>query len=451
MAKQEQEYERSIRRREAEEQLVGYMLRDARQGCEFLDSAIDELRREDFVDPQAGAAFEAICTVRKEGGLVFENSVAQASKGAVSASYLTDLVERAGGLATTRIPVLVEALRRESRQDAREIELRRALELNKNDDGEGVLSLLKKLPELCDDAKEERDDATRHDRDLAEEARAMEAGTFVDAARIPMGIKYVDYLLKGGISAGEMLILAARPACGKTALAVHVAAEVLKAGKTVLFATLEMSRKEIFRRIVSNLAEVRFPQSQEEWDRVWNSADDEGKARLKSLCAERQEIASRLLFVGNMPRSRFFAKIRSMFRREAFDLLIIDYIQLLEGEAGELNSYERTTLNSQQMKSLANDLGIPVLALAQLNRATENENRPPRMSDLRGSGSIEQDADFILLLSDATGQTEEEKNNEPPRKKTRRLDFVKNRRGATGTKNLSFNFLTFKVKEAGFS
>lgn len=442
----EPEQEREFNRRETEAQLVGYLLQDARQGGEYLDAALAELKGGDFIDPQAGAAFEAIRAVRAEGGRVFENTVAPASKGAVSASYLTDLVERAGGLATEHVPALTELVKREARRDARARVLRTALELNKRDDGESVLSLLKGIPELCGGASGEGDYATEDDREVVEKVRAMNAGTFVDAKRVPLGVPSVDGWLEGGIAAREMLVLAARPACGKTAFAVHVAAEALKAGKKVLFATLEMSRTEIWCRVVSNLAECSCPRSVMRWKAVEKAF---GRDKIERLFDDRQEIAKRMRFIGNMPRSKFFAKIRAMFRREAFDLLIVDYLQLIAGEAGETNAYERATLNSQQMKMLANDLSVPVLALAQLNRASANEDRPPRASDMRDSGAIEQDADFILLLSEATGQTEEERKQESPRGKTRRLDCAKNRRGATGTRNLSFDFLTFRVQEGG--
>ena len=444
----EPEQEREFHRRETEAELVGYLLRDARDGGEHLDATLAELKGGDFADARTGAAFEAIRSVRVQGGFVFERSVAEASRGAVSAAELTELLKHANGLASMNIPELVKCVKREALRDARERALRTAQEKNEmaDDDGESVLSALESLPELCGGVSGEGDDATADFREIAEEAQAIDAGTFVDAERVPLGVPSVDDLLEGGIAAGEMLVLAARPACGKTAFAVHVAAEALKAGKKVLFATLEMSRKEICRRIVSNLAECSCPRSVKRWKEVEKAF---GRDKIERLFDDRQEIAKRMRFIGNMPRSKFFAKIRAMFRREAFDLLIVDYLQLIAGEAGETNAYERATLNSQQMKMLANDLSVPVLALAQLNRASANEDRPPRASDMRDSGAIEQDADFILLLSEATGQTEEERKQESPRGKTRRLDCAKNRRGATGTRNLSFDFLTFRVQEGG--
>lgn len=445
--------ERDNRRRETEAELVGYLLRDARECCEHLDAALAELKGGDFADARTGAAFEAIRSVRAQGGFVVERSVAEASKGAVSAEELAEALKRADGLASMSIPELVKRVKAEAERDARERVLRTALERNErgDDDGESVLSVLGSFPEHCGCVSGEADDAAALFRELAADARAMDAGIFVDAKRVPLGVPCVDDLLDGGISAGEMLVLAARPACGKTALAVHVAAVALGAGRKVLFASLEMPRKEICRRIVSNLAECRFPQSQKIWEGSRTLAEKDGSRIYERLFDERQELARRLRFLGNMPRSKFFAKIRAMFRREAFDLLVVDYLQLIAGDAGEANAYERATLNSQQMKALANDLGVPVLALAQLNRAPANADRPPRASDMRDSGALEQDADFVLLLSEATGQTEEERERESPRDKTRRLDFVKNRRGSTGTMKLSFDFMTFRVREGGAS
>ena len=443
--------ERDNRRGETEAELVGYLLRDAREGGEHLDAALAELKGGDFAGAREGAAFEAIRSVRAQGGYVFERSVAEASKGAVSAAELTESVKRAGGVASMNIPELAKRVKAEAARDARERVLRAALERNErgDDDGESVLALLETFPEHCGGVSGEGDDAAALFRELAADARAMDAGTFVDAKRVPLGVTGVDALLDGGISAGEVLVLAARPACGKTAFAVHVAATALGAGRKVLFASLEMARKEICRRIVSNLADCRFPQSQKIWDGSRERAEKDGSRIFERLFDERRELAKRLRFVGNMPRSKFFAKIRAMFRREAFDLLVVDYLQLIAGDAGEADAYERATLNSQQMKMLANDLCVPVLALAQLNRAPANADRPPRASDMRDSGALEQDADFVLLLSEATGQTEEERKMESRRDKTRRLDFVKNRRGSTGTMKLSFDFWTFRVLEGG--
>lgn len=445
--------ERDNRRRETEAELVGYLLRDARECCEHLDAALAELKGGDFADARTGAAFEAIRSVRAQGGFVVERSVAEASKGAVSAEELTEALKRADGLASMSIPELVKRVKAEAERDARERVLRTALERNErgDDDGESVLSVLGSFPEHCGCVSGEADDAAALFRELAADARAMNAGTFVDAKRVPLGVPRVDDMLDGGISAGEMLVLAARPACGKTALAVHVVAAALSAGRKVLFASLEMTRKDICSRIVSNLAECPFPRNVERWKKAEKIFERGGGNGLERLFDERQELARRLRFLGNMPRSKFFAKIRAMFRRESFDLLVVDYLQLIAGDAGEADAYARATLNSQQMKMLANDLGVPVLALAQLNRAPANADRPPRASDMRDSGALEQDADFVLLLSEATGQTEEERERESPRDKTRRLDFVKNRRGSTGTMKLSFDFMTFRVREEGAS
>lgn len=281
--------------------------------------------------------------------------------------------------------------------------------------------------------------AEEAERRRVERMIAMSNGTYERQGVIRLGIPRLNDILDGGLTEGRFYVLASKTSYGKTAFAVHVAAVALGAGRKVLFASLEMPRKEICRRIVSNLAECRFPQSQKIWEGSRTLAEKDGSRIYERLFDERQELARRLRFIGNMQRSKFFATIRAMFRREAFDLMVLDYIHLLNGEDGESLSFTEE-LHSVYLKRLAMDLGVPVLATAQINRTQENEDGQSQMNDIRGSVSTIQNADVVLVLD-----KENHFETEDPRNAKRTIKVAKNRFGHNGETSISFDFLTYRV------
>jgi replicative DNA helicase len=200
--------------------------------------------------------------------------------------------------------------------------------------------------------------------------------------------------LTGGLHPGELVLLAARPSAGKSALALSIARHAaLSCGAPAAFVSLEMSRADLGERVLVALSGV-------DGQRVrhgWLSADE-----VAALVRARGSVPAGAMWVSDEPGQtalRVAAAARRLQRRHGIRLLVVDYLQLVEPEDRRANRNEQVSAVSRRLKLLALELRIPVLALAQLNREVEHRtDREPRLADLRDSGSLEQDADVVLLL-----------------------------------------------------
>jgi replicative DNA helicase len=200
--------------------------------------------------------------------------------------------------------------------------------------------------------------------------------------------------LSGGLHDGELIILAARPSMGKTALALNIAEYVTMQCQTpVLFVSLEMSSVELADRMLCSVAEVNG-------QRLRNGTiSNEDRRRLVEKAAE---MSAAPLFVDDSP-SRTIVEIaaaaRRLKRRDGLALLIIDYLQLIEPDNPKDPRQEQVAKIARRLKGLARELKVPVLCLAQLNRQAEvSKDTKPRLSHLRESGAIEQDADVVMFV-----------------------------------------------------
>lgn len=245
---------------------------------------------------------------------------------------------------------------------------------------------------------------------LAESGGAGETATVVDALNalcarverqadgkapcVPSGLAGLDKLLGGGYINGGLHIVGARPAVGKSALALQIALNAAKSGVKVVYASLEMSSEDCTARLVGNLgggSAARFmfggQLSEEEYRRFAS-----GMSQL-----------SKLPIVFNRRSGINIRQIEALCFREKPGLLVIDHLGLLEPPERRLSLYEATTRNSRALKLLAMRLDIPVLCLCQLNRAAASDRSGEfraTMANLRESGGIEQDADTVCLLHD---------------------------------------------------
>jgi replicative DNA helicase len=219
-----------------------------------------------------------------------------------------------------------------------------------------------------------------------------EAGS--DVVGVSSGFRALDRLTLG-FEPGNLIIVAARPGMGKSALALDIGAHLATAeGLPVALFTMEMSRQEIAQRALAKFARVDLRKIRtgkglqpDEWARIAAAADRVQKAPLLVNDSGTQTMAS----VRSETR-------RAMNRHPNLALVIVDYLQLMDG-AGQ-NRTELVTGISRGLKVLAQDFGIPVIAAAQLNREVEKRisDKRPQLSDLRDSGSIEQDANIVLFL-----------------------------------------------------
>ena len=292
-----------------------------------------------------------------------------------------------------------------------------------------VRSEIKSISELVDDA-------FRHFMDLLD--KKIEPG-------IPTGFPDLDKLLGGGLKKQEMVVLAARPSIGKTALALNIARNVAMKSvpnqrrKSVAFFSLEMSAEQVAQRLLCTESKVPL------------SSISDGSflpEETKRLAAGVDSLSDANLFVdptGGLSIFELRAKARKLKEADAgLDLIIIDYLQLMR--AGDVSSRDGRQVEvsaiSGGIKKLAKDLNVPVLVLSQLNREVEktpnNKTVRPKLSNLRESGSIEQDADVVIFLHRDRDEAKET-NREAARNGVESLLLVeKNRNGKTGEVKVQF-------------
>jgi replicative DNA helicase len=197
-----------------------------------------------------------------------------------------------------------------------------------------------------------------------------------------------------GLQNSELIILAARPSCGKTALALGITRHVVvEEEKPVLFVSLEQSRIELAERLLCCQARVDSHRLR----KGHLSSDD-----MQKLIEAGGILRSAKLFIDDTPGQgmlRIAANARRLKLRHGIKLVVIDYLQLIEPENRRDSRQEQVSQLSRRLKFLARELSLPVLALAQVNRsAEERQDHKPRLADLRESGSIEQDADTVMIL-----------------------------------------------------
>lgn len=245
-----------------------------------------------------------------------------------------------------------------------------------------------------------------------------------------------------GLRAGQMVVIGARPGVGKTSLCLNLASNMANSGVTVALFSLEMSCEEVGQRLLSTrtgipLTSIRSARiRQSEWQSVIEAVE---------------ELRELPILIDDTPATTVTdvrAKARRMLHNVGEGVVIIDYLQLMSGGEGRRES--RATIvgeMSRGIKVMAKELGVPVIALSQLNREVEGrQNRRPQLSDLRESGSIEQDADIVMLL-DRSMTPEEAERKDRPNEGVTSLIIAKNRSGPLGTVNLRFDGGTTRFVE----
>ncbi len=253
---------------------------------------------------------------------------------------------------------------------------------------------------------------------------------------VPSGFTDLDRLTFG-FHPAEMIVVAARPSMGKTSIALNMAeAAILPLARenrapcaTLLF-SLEMAAEQLAMRLLCSHARVDMQRLKDGFcDRQRELVDSAKLLKQSPLWIDAS---------ANLNILEMRAKARRLHSRHKLSIVIIDYLQLVSS-AGTYNSREQEVAEvSRNIKAMAKELNLPVIVLCQLNRESEKEKRLPRLSDLRESGSIEQDADVVLLLSKARDAKEEVEQPDQVAVK-RELIIAKNRNGPIGEVPLTFN------------
>jgi replicative DNA helicase len=245
------------------------------------------------------------------------------------------------------------------------------------------------------------------------------------------GFDNYDDLL-GGIKKGDLTIIAARPGTGKTALALNIGHSIAKEHKHVGFFSMEMTTVQIYSRLVSSVLNINN-------EKIQNQTLSENE--MARIVNEMDKINNNNFFIDDSSTQTIEdieVKVRRLKQEHGCDIIFIDYLQKIYEQNERINQNEKLSKIVQHLKKMAKDMNIAVVAIAQLNRGSEyRSNKRPVMSDIRGSGVIEQEADNIILLhrqdlyTDDKGQGKAESNVE--------CIVDKQRNGESGVFNLCFD------------
>jgi replicative DNA helicase len=399
---------------EAEQALLGLLLYDS----SAYERLTDALKPEHFYEPLHGRLFSAIEAYIRRGRAPewriiveqFQHDPAFQELG--GARYLADLVDRAppAVLAADYAGAIYDlALRRELIRIGGELMASARVgdaDLMARDHIEAAEQKLYALAETGKSSSGfvEFEKALAGAVDIAAEAYSRDGGL----AGLSTGLKDLDRIL-GGLHPSDLIVLAARPSMGKSSLANNIAFHVARhyawetqpdggrktvGGGVVAFFALEMSAEQMAMRL---LAEVTGVPS----DKIRKGEITPAEfARIRDAAAEIQESPLYIDDTGAIPLAKLAARARRLKRSVGLDLLVIDYLQLITSGAGRPeNRVQEVSQVTQGLKALAKELHVPVLACAQLSRQVETrDDKKPQLSDLRESGSIEQDADVVMFI-----------------------------------------------------
>ena len=419
---------------EAEREVLAAVFVDA----SALDTLGEHLTAEDFYFERHGLIFSAMSALHERSAAVDPVTLGQELKDRSwwdkigGARALGELLDRVGHLSN------VEHYARIIKEKAR---VRRMIEAARKIEADGLQDIAD-VDEFLDEAEkgvfgvlEDRASSNlRPVKDVVDSAleqiqRIVDAGS--DITGTGTGFRDFDKLTHG-LQPGDLVILAARPAMGKTSFVLNLAANAaLRYDASVAVFSLEMPSEQLVQRLLSaegriDLGRLRGGHiAEDEWPRLIEAADRVSRGKI---------------FLDDTPGASptsVRAKCRRLKRLSGLNLVIIDYLQLMSGGTRNQGSREQEiSYISRSLKGLAKELGAPVIALSQLNRSLESRtDKRPMLSDLRESGAIEQDADIICFI-----YREEvyKKDIEESERGVAELIVGKHRNGATGTIKLKF-------------
>ena len=399
---------------EAEQALLGAVLFD-NSAYERLS---DQLQGRHFYEPFHQRLFAAMEDYIRKGQLAepivlverFKHDPAFAELGGLS--YLANLVDRAPPAANApdygRV-VYDLALRRDLIRIGGEIAqaAQADVEHTAKDQIESAEQQLYTLAETGQSSTGFIDFATAlHGAvEMAAEAFSRDGGL----AGVSTGLVDLDRML-GGLHPSDLVILAGRPSMGKTALATNIAFNVAKSyaydilpngvrktssGGVVAFFSLEMSAEQLAMRLLADASGVPSDKLRK------GEVDASEFGRVRDAALEIQQAPLYIDDTGGLSMAKLAARSRRLKRQSGLDLIVVDYLQLVTGGEGSKadNRVQEVSMITQGLKALAKELSVPVVALSQLSRQVENrEDKRPQLSDLRESGSIEQDADMVMFV-----------------------------------------------------
>jgi len=380
---------------DAERSVLGAILLDNH----VLNVAIEKLRPEDFFLEQHRRVFQQMIALGEAQHAIdlvtltdelYRHGELEAAGGAAYLAQLVDGVPRITNLEHYARIVKEKALLRSLIHSTHAIQ-QQALEADEDAD-----VILDRAESTIFQLAEERVRAGFIGvKELVRENFDRLARIFTEGKRItglPTGYQQLDNITSG-LQPSELLILAARPSMGKTALALNIAENLaLRSGDPVAIFSLEMSKESLLLRLLASHARIDAHKfrtghlAREDWGKMTDSL---GRLAEAPLWIDDS---------GSVTVVEMGAKTRRLKRDRGLSLVIVDYLQLVAARGRFSNRNEEVTSITRGLKGLAKELKVPVLVLSQLTRAPEREERRPQLADLRESGSIEQDADVVLFI-----------------------------------------------------
>ncbi len=409
---------------EAEQSVLGSMLLDAR--C--VPEVMENLRTDDFYMTQNRHIFETIQNMFTLNETVDPvtvldklsvRGVLDAAGGRTYLLQLLDITPTAANIARYIKIVRDKALLRNLDETTAEIH---ALISSGEGEADEVMELAEQ--KIYDIRTEKKSKGLAPIRDVLENTYAHLGELAKNAGKlpgIPTGFKSVDTFLTG-LNNSDLVILAANTGVGKTSFALNICANAAKQSKkAVVVFSLEMSNEQLALRLISSEALVDSKKlrtgmlSEDEWVSIAHASEELGNTKIYLADAT------------GITVSEMKAKCRRL--GEDIGLVIVDYLQLIQSGVRTDSRANEVAAISRALKIMAKDLNVPVLCLSQLSRDSDKKERRPRLSDLRESGAIEQDADVVMILYRENPETPE----------TVKVLIEKNRHGSTGEIDLHWD------------
>ena len=417
---------------EAEAGIISAMFKDR----EVIQDIVQLVRDTDFYKPENAILFKAILEIDESGQSV--DLVTMTNK-----LRKENLLEKAGGVfylgQIAAAPSTVYNVKQYAKIVQEKSTMRQLIRISEGirnrcfDDAEPVERILDDAERLVLDISKQRqrNDVTRVDEIVPTNLEKIE-----EAARqedeitgIPSGFIDLDHMTNGW-QRSDMIILAARPAMGKTALCLNMAANAaIDYHYPVAIFSLEMSKEQLVMRMLA--AAARIDQKRL---RTGQLNADEWGAFMQKI----GPLTSAPIYIDDTPAitiRELRAKARRLQSREGYlGLILVDYLQLMGGSGNSENRQQEVSEISRSLKALARELNVPIIALSQLSRTVEQtKDKRPQLSHLRESGSLEQDADIVLFI-----HREEYYNEDTDRRGIADVIIAKHRNGPTGTVELAF-------------
>lgn len=417
---------------DAERSLLGAILLDN----SLCNQAVELLKRDDFHAPSHRKIYDCMVDLSALGHPIDLITLSEELERAAEleaiggSSYLASLID--GVPRTSNLERYAQIIKGKSvfRQLIRASEQIANMAFEQDQEPNAVLDQAEKL--IFDITEDRIREGFSSVKDIAHERlQALEemAGREHLMTGLPTGYPDLDRLTSG-LQPSDLIIVAARPSVGKTAFCLNVAERAaLNRGSTVGIFSLEMSKPSLVQRILCS--EARVDQSRFRSGRV-------SKAEWSQLFESLGRLSKTKIFIDDTPGigvMEMRAKLRRLKAEHGLHLIIVDYMQLMSGRGRLENRQQEVSQISRELKGLAKEFNVPLIALSQLSRAPEKrgDDHRPQLADLRESGSIEQDADLVLFLYREQLYHETEEN-----KGLAELIIGKQRNGPLGTVRLAF-------------